>query len=171
MKLLPEVQKIIIRVKGVNKMSNFNWDENIEIIVRSNDGTILDSTCFHNQITNDALNWLAKGLMLSTQDNEIKYLGWGSSDLALSTAHTTLSSETGRKLLTSQTSSNTGVCYSVCYIAPTEGVGSIKELAWFAGSSAVADSNTGKMISRVLYTRVKTALESITVTRKDTFTG
>jgi hypothetical protein len=151
-------------------MPNFGWTENIEIIVRNSNGEITDSTHFHNQVTDVGLNWIADSLRKSTQDNEIKYLGWGSSNLAVSTAHTSLSSEFGRKEVTSQSSSNVGVCYTVCYIAPTEGVGTIAELAWFAGSSAEATADTGRMISRVLYSRTKTPLESITITRKDSFT-
>ncbi len=145
----------------------YGWTENIKIDVIGTTGNLIDTTQFHNQVTDGALNWLADSLRKSTQDNEIKYMGWGSSNLAVSTAHTTLSSETGRKLITSQTSSNVGVCETVCYISPTEAIGSIKEIAWFAGSSATATVDTGRMISRVLYSRTKTPLESITITRTD----
>jgi hypothetical protein len=152
-------------------MPNMCWTENIKIEVKNLNGILIESTSFHNQVTDGGLNWIADSLRSSTQDCEIKYLGWGSSNLAVSTAHTTLSSEFGRKSITSQSSSNVGVCETVCYIGPTEATSTdIKELAWFAGSSAIATADTGRMISRVLYSRAKTVLESITVTRVDTFT-
>lgn len=147
----------------------YNWVENIKIDVYEQ-GKLVDTTQFKNQITNVGLNWIADSLRVSTQDNEIKYLAWGASSSTAKTTNTALTTETGRKLITSQTSSGTGVCETVCYISPTEGVGTIKELGWFCGSSASATAGTGRLISRVIYERVKTNLESITVTRTDTFT-
>ena len=149
--------------------SNLHWYENIKIDIRDINGNLLDTTQFRNQVTNSALNFIANSLRTSTQDNEIKYMAWGSSSSTAEAADTLLSTEYGRKQITSQTSSNTGFCESVCYISPTEGVGTIAEIGWFAGSSATATADSGCMISRVLYARVKTALESITVTRTDTF--
>ena len=149
----------------------FTWQENVEIVIRDIHGNVIDTTGFHNQITDSALNWMAKALMCtSTHEPDLKYMAWGSNGSTTSTAHTTLVTETGRKVVTSQTSSGVGKCFTVCYISPSEGVGSIGELGWFAGSSATAVVNTGCMISRSTYTRVKTSLESLTVTRTDSFT-
>ena len=148
---------------------NFRWYENIKIDVHDLDGKIIDTTQFSNIVTNAGKNWIADSLRISTQDNEIKYMAWGSSSTAAAAANTALATEYGRKLITSQTSSNTGFCETVCYISPTEAIGTIAELGWFCGSSASLTAGSGRMISRVLYARVKTALESITVTRTDTF--
>jgi hypothetical protein len=157
-------------VLGVVKMSSFGWKENIKIDVTNLDGSLIDTTEFHNKVTNTGLNWLADGLRSTIRVNSLQYLGWGSGNVAVATTDIQLSTEKGRKLLTSQTSSNTGVCISICYIGPTEATTDIEELAWFAGSSASATVNSGRMMSRVLYSRTKTALESLTITRTDTFT-
>jgi len=150
--------------------SNLSWFENIKIDVHNINGELVDTTEFHNQVTDGALNWLADSLRKSTQDCSIKYLAWGSNNLAVSTAHTTLSSERGRKAVTSATSSGVGKCFTVIYISPSEATTNIAELGWFAGSTATAVVNTGRMISRVLYSRTKTSLESLTITRTDSFT-
>jgi len=151
-------------------MSGIGWYENIKIDVYDLDGKLVDTTEFHNKLTEISLNWMADALRKSPpQDCEIKYMGWGSSNLAVSSSHTALSAERGRKIITVQSSSGIGKCFTVCYLGPTEATTDIEELAWFAGSAAIASANTGCMISRVLYSRVKTALESITITRTDTF--
>jgi hypothetical protein len=151
-------------------MPNFGWTENINIEIKDVFGNLIDTTNFHNQVTNVGLNFIADSFRISTQDNEIKYLAWGSGNTAASSTDTVLETESGRKLITSQTSSNIGVCFSICYIAPTEGIGNIEELGWFSGVNASATTDSGTLISRVLYSHTKTALESITITRKDTFT-
>jgi hypothetical protein len=151
-------------------MPNFGWNENIKVEIKDLFGNLIDTTEFHNQITNVGLNFIADSLRKSTQTNDIKYLAWGSSDLATATTDIILAYETGRKLITTATSSNVGVCYNVCYIAPTEAIGQIDELGWFAGEAATPTSDTGILISRTTYSHTKTALESITITRVDTFT-
>ena len=145
----------------------YEWHENVKVEVRDRDGVLLDSTQNHNLITDGALNWLMDALR-STQNSKIYYLGWGASSGATSTAQTALSTESGRKLVTTQSSGTVGVCQTITYIAPTEGNGNIQELAWFAGSSASATAGSGRMISRYLYSRTKTSLENLTITRTDT---
>jgi hypothetical protein len=149
--------------------SNLHWYENIRIDIHDINGNLIDTTQFKNQVTNSALNFIAKSLMNSTQDNEIKYMAWGSSSTAAAATNVMLATEFGRKAVTSQTSSGTGYVETICYISPTDCAGTIAEIGWFMGSSATADANTGCLVSRVLYAHVKTALESITVTRTDTF--
>lgn len=144
----------------------YDWHENIKIDVFKS-GLLVDSTQFHNLIVDGGLNWLADSLR-STQANKIYYLGWGGSSAAPSTTNTALSTETGRKLITAYSSGGVGVCITVTYIGPTEAVGNIQELGWFAGTSASATAGSGKMIARTLYSRTKTHLESITITRTDT---
>ena len=147
----------------------FQWNENVKIDVRDLQGNLIDTTQFHNQVHDPGLNYLAKSLASSTFDMKIRYLAWGSSSSTGSNSDTVMSTEGGRKAVTSAATSNTGVVYTVVYLSPTEATTNIKELAWFASSSATAVAGTGTMISRVIYDRTKTALESITITRTDTF--
>lgn len=145
-----------------------DWQGNVKVEVMSS-GIIVDTTQFHNLITEDGLNWMAKCVYSELYSANIKYMGWGSSNLTPSTGQTTLSSETGRKEITSHTVSTSFTATSITYLAPTDAIGQIQELAWFVGTSALSSADTGCMISRTLYSRLKTNLESITVTRVDSF--
>ena len=146
-----------------------NWYENITVEIREG-GVLKDTTHFHNKITDVGLNWFADCLRSSTRTIKILYMGYGSSNLAATSTSTTLSSETGRKIITSASSGTVGQCITICYLAPGEGTGSITEIGWFAGTSATATLNSGRLMSRTTaYSHTKTALESLTVTRTDTF--
>ena len=144
----------------------YDWHENIKIDVHKN-GILVDSTQFHNIIVDQGLNLLADSLRSTSMSNKILYMAWGASSAAPSTTNIALSTETGRKIITSYSSGAVGVCNTITYISPTEAVGTIEEFGWFSGTSASATLQTGRMISRTLYSRVKTNLESITVTRTD----
>ena len=146
----------------------YDWHENIKIDIHKN-GILVDSTQLHNIIVDQGLNYLADSLRSTAAQPKIRYLAWGASSAAPSTTNTTLSTETGRKQITTYSSGNVGECVTITYIAPTEGVGTIEEFGWFAGTSASATLLSGRMISRTLYSRLKTNLESITITRTDTF--
>ena len=145
---------------------NLNWYENVKIDVHEN-GVLIDTTQFKNLVMNSGKNFLADSLRDSAQTNNIVYLGWGTDNTAVAATQTALIAEVGRKQITAASSGGTGVCVTTCYLAPTEANASIKELAWFCGSANTLP-NTGTMISRILYSRVKVATESITVTRTDT---
>jgi hypothetical protein len=146
------------------------WYENIKVDVHDiRTGFLVDSTQSHNQIVDVGLSWMANALM-STRDTRIYYMSWGVSSTPTSTGQLLLSSETGRKLVTSQVLTTIGAIQTITYIAPSEGTTDIRELGWWAGSSATATLGSGVMLSRYLYTRTKTQFESITVTRTDSFT-
>ena len=116
-----------IHVEGVN-MSGIGWKENIRIDVRDIDGRLIDTTEFNNQIEDTGLDYLARSLASSTFDMKIRYMGWGSSDLALSTAHTALAEERGRKIITvSATSTTIGIIYNTVYLSPSEATTDIED--------------------------------------------
>jgi hypothetical protein len=142
---------------------------NIKVIVRDLEGNILDVQEFHNLITTDGLNMFRDGLKGDVTDLEIKYLAVGDDDTAPALGNSDLGNETFRKATTSQSTPADGQHTHTTYIAPGEAVGAIEELGWFAGAAAGAGAGSGIMISRVLYSRTKTALESIQVERTDTF--
>jgi hypothetical protein len=149
----------------------YSWFENILIEVRNEKGIIVDTTQHSNKVMNGGLNWIADSLRSTAFTPKITYLAIGGTSSAISSTQTALSTETFRKLVTNQTSGAVGVCNTITYIAPSEALGTIAELGWFAGTSATAVAGSGCMISRYLYAHTKTALESITVTRTDTFTA
>ena len=152
--------------------SNIIMKTNVKIIARDLQGKIIDVQEYHNIITNVGLNLLRDALNGDATDLEIKYMAWGSDNTGVNVAQTTLISETDRKQITSQAAGATGIMVTTIYIAPYEAVAppDIEELGWFCGPDADDDADHGIMISRILYSRTKTELESLQIVRTDTFT-
>jgi len=146
---------------------NWPWDSNVRITVRDLGGNILDVQEIRNLIMHVGSDMLRDILMASIASGQIKYVGIGTGDTAPNKAQTQLVSEQFRKILTGQVAVTTGTLKTTHYIAPSEAVVNIKEIGWFAGVGATATPNSGVMVSRILYTRNKTNLESITIERTD----
>ena len=143
---------------------------NVKITVRDIRGEIIDVVEFHNLITTVGLNMfrdLLEGLIL---DGEIKELAVGSDNTAPAITDTKLGTETFRKTITAFSEPADGELKTTVYIAPPEAVGLIEEVGWFAGVGAGAGADSGILVSRVLYSRNKTALESIEIVREDRIT-
>ena len=148
---------------------SWSWKTNIKIIVRDMDGKVVEVEEFHNLITTVGLNMMRDLIEGLIADGEIKYLAWGSDNTLPALADIALGSETARKLITSMSEPGDGQLLTITYIAPGEAVAppNIEEFGWFCGAAAGAGAGTGIMTSRVLYSRAKTALESIQVQRLD----
>jgi len=152
-------------------LQNWKLTTNVKITARDLDGNILDVQEFHNLITTVGLGMVIDMLDGLVADGEIKDMAWGSSNAAPAIGQTTLGVEVGRKVMTTQTQPTTTSLLSTVYVAPAEAVGAIEELGWFAGPLADGiGPDTGIMVSRVLYSRNKTALESLQIERADTIT-
>lgn len=149
---------------------DFSWKPsfNARVTVRNLEGDIIDVKEFKNLITTVGLNMVRDGFYGDVVDFEIKYLAVGDDDTAPALADTTLGNEVFRKATTSHSKPADAQHKHTVYIAPAEAVGVIEELGWFAGAAAGAGADSGIMISRILYSRTKTALESIQVERTDT---
>ncbi len=145
------------------------WRTNIRVTARDLQGRVLAVQMFHNLITNDGLNLIRDGLSGDITDSEIKYVAIGDDNTAPLVGDAALGNETFRKARTSYTRPAAGQVNTVHYIAPAEAVGTIEELGGCAGTAAGAGAGSGEMIARVLYSRTKTALESIQIERLDTF--
>lgn len=148
------------------------WESNVKVTVFDLEGNIIDVQEMKNLIPNVALNMARDGLYGpgGAQDLEIKVFGIGSNNTAPALTDTQLGTETFRKARTSQSKPGTGQQTYVQYIDPTEAIGVIEEFGWFAGAAAqVGVANSGILVSRILYSRVKTGLESIQIERTDTF--
>jgi len=105
-------------------------------------------------------------------DGKIKYLAWGSSASAIVLTDGNLVAEYGRKVITQQSVSTTGRVLTTTYVSPNDAAGTtIRELGWFAGVAATMTANTGILVAKILYTKIKTNLESIQVDRTDIFTA
>ena len=144
-----------------------SWKGRVRVIARHRDGTVTVEE-FDNLITDAGLNLLRDLLEGVVTDGQIKYLAWGNDATAPSAGETELRSERGRKAVTSRTAGAAGVLTTLTYVAPYEAVEQIEELGWFAGDTATSAAGSGIMVARVLYSRLKTDLESIQVDREDT---
>lgn len=149
-------------------LNNWKMNTNIKITVRGLNGAVLEVKEFHNLITTVGLNMHRDFLEGLISDGEIKYMAVGNDSTAPALAQTTLVNETFRKAITSFSEPADAQLKTTVYIAPTEAIGQIEEIGWFAGVDAGAGADSGIMVSRVLYSRNKTAIESIQVERTDT---
>lgn len=147
-------------------ISMLDWQGKIKVKALDANGKVVQEDIINNTITSAGKNLLAKALREST-DCEIKFIAIGSDSTAASTADTQLGTETFRKAVTSQIAGGTGVTVTNLYVAPEEAVGTIAEIGFFSGTAS-ATTNSGTLYARVLYSRTKTAVESIQIERTDT---
>ncbi len=160
------MKQIKVKVK-----SNWKRTTNVKVTVFDLEGNILDVQEFHNILTTVGKNMQRDGLQGVVTDLKIKRLGIGGSAAAVDPAQTKLVSEFFRKAITSYTPGATGILVTITYIAPYEAnTPKVEELGWFCGVLATDTKDSGIMISRILYPRQKTGLESWQVERTDTFT-
>ena len=125
-------------------------------------------TLYQNIITDLYLDLLKDAALSSAFDPEIKYFAWGSGTTAAAIGDVKLETEIGRKQITSVLDLGLGQWKTIIYLGPSEAVGQIEEVAWFAGPDASASADSGLCVSRVLISKLKTALESFQVERTDT---
>ena len=150
--------------------SNIKWKRNVKITVKDLEGNITDVQEIKNLITTVGLNMLRDALHAvgDVADCEIKYVEVGTGSTAPALTDVALDTYSFRKIMTSTSKPADGQTKCICYIAPSEAVVAIEEIAWWAGTAAAAGEATGIMVSRVLYSRNKTAFESIQIERTDT---
>lgn len=152
---------------------NRGWAGMIRVTARDLQGNIMDVQEFPNLLTTAGFNMVRDGLAGDVSDFEVKALTIGDDATAPTIADTVLGNETFRKARTSQSKPADAQVQYVQYIAPEEAVGTIEELGWVAGAAvntaSPAGKDTGIMIARTLYSRNKTALESLQIERLDAF--
>ena len=149
------------------KLNEFGWLGEYEIIVTHHDGKI-EIEKLNNRITNAGLNMLRDALKGDVTDLELKYIALGTGETTINDADTQLGAEGFRSTFVKKESPGIGILKSTALVLDNESVFHIKELAIFAGATATATTNTGIMVSRILYDRDKTNLESIQFVRTDT---
>lgn len=151
----------------MNIQEKINWTGRIKVTTTYRDGTV-EIEEFDNIITDAGRNLMRDGLQGA--DTEIKYLAWGSGITTPAVSDIALAAEAGRKLVTKQTAGAVGVVTTTVYLAPFDANMQIEELGWFAGATATAAAGSGVMVARVLYSKLKSNLESIQIDRTDTIT-
>lgn len=143
------------------------WTGLVTVTVRDRRGEIVEREEFWNLITNAGKNHVRDSIA-GTVTSKIGYVAVGSASTAPSTSDTALGTEQFRKQVTSRSVGGTGALTTTVYIAPNEANVQIEEIGWFAGA-ATGTPGSGTLISRVLYSHLKNALESIQIDRTDTF--
>lgn len=111
-------------------------------------------------ITNTGLNKLRDVLY-----DDINYIAVGDSDAAIENP-VKLSNEIFRTEITNKDKTGTGITQAMTSILDIDGSLSIREIGIFTNGTATKDSGT--LISRMLWTRDKTAAETIQINRVDT---
>jgi hypothetical protein len=143
------------------------WIGEYDIIILYKDGTV-ERERIKNRLTNAGLNLPRDGFLGTVSDMKLKYLALGDSTLAIDDTHTQLGNERFRTAWIGQQATGTGQLQSTALVLDTEAVFNIQEIGIFAGSTATDAANTGIMVSRILWSRNKTNLESIQFVRTDT---
>ena len=145
------------------------WSGSFDIYVKSIDSEeFIHEKTIKNTIVDNGLNFLRDALRGIVSDAEIKYIAVGTSSVSVTTSDTQLGSEFFRKPVYSKSVTGTGALQTIAILDDSEAIAQIEEIGVFAGSTASTSSNSGIMISRVLYSRNKTNLESIQIQRTDT---
>jgi len=149
---------------------NFELKTNIKVTAFDLDGNVKDVQEFHNKITTVGLNMIRDALhaVADIADCEIKYVEVGTGNTAPALTDVALDTYLFRKIMTSTSKPANYQTRCVVYIAPSEAVDALEEIGWWAGAACAAGEATGILISRVLYSRNKTALESLQIERTDT---
>ena len=148
-------------------IDKIGWQGIWNIQIKNKDTGQIEETQIKNRVMNAALDELLKVLQGDTTDLEIKYLALGTSNTAVTDTQTQLGTEIFRTQLQSSSKTGTGELTSLFIVLDSEAVGQIEEIGIFGGSSASASANSGTLISRILWSRNKTASEEIQFTRID----
>lgn len=143
------------------------WEGTFIIETKNKNTSEIKTEVIHNKVMNTVLDQLVKTLKGENPDLEIKYLALGTSNTPISLIDTKLGNEIFRTPIVSQIVSGTGEIATDFTILETEAIGNIEEIGIFGGSTATASADTGTLISRVLWSKVKTASEEFTIRRID----
>ena len=158
--------EVVVNKINIDDVIGHLGQYNIKVI---QDGEVVEEVDFTNLITNAYLDELAKIPQGIAPDFELKYIAIGTGSTAPSVTDTQLETEIFRKQVTSQSKTGTGKVTTIFVIIDSEAVATWGEIGIFVGSTATGTVNSGVLASRVLYSRSKTSLEEIQITRKDIF--
>jgi hypothetical protein len=142
-------------------MIKFGWEGSFIIKTKDSEEII------KNRIMDSALSELIKVLQGLPTDLELLYLAVGTDNTAVTDNDTQLGNEIFRTQFTSSSITNTGELTSLAIILESEAIGTIEEIGIFAGSGASALANSGILVSRILWNRIKTSADEIQFTRID----
>lgn len=143
-------------------INKFGVQGNFEIFVNGKFDTKIN-----NRVMNEVLDQMAELYQGNAADLEIKYLALGTGNTAVTNTDAVLDNEIFRTPIVSQTKVGTGEVLTEFIVLDTEAVGNIEEIGIFGGAAASASADTGTLISRVLWPKIKSNSEEITFRRID----
>ena len=149
--------------------SKYSWLGEWTIkIFDSSTKELLHEDYIKNTIMNVGLDELCRPLYGGTPDLEIKYLAVGTSSATVAVTQTALGAEVFRTPYVSRTTTSQEV-NTVYTVLDSEAQVQIEEIGVFAGTAASGTSDTGIMLSRILWSYDKTPTNiEVQFQRKDT---
>jgi len=139
------------------------WQGRFEIYINGQLEAVID-----NRVMDAALDKLINSLTGVDPDLEIKYLALGTDNTAVTDSDTTLGTEIFRTApTTGPSNTDTGEVTSEFVVLDSEAVATIEEIGIFAGSTATAAADSGTLVSRILWNKVKTNTMEINFKRVD----
>ena len=142
------------------------WEGKFKFKFKKN-GEVYEEDLVFNRITNTALDAIINILDNIDPNLDIKYLAIGTDSSPLDDNDTTLGNEIFRTQFISSNNAAVGEFTTEFAILDSEAVATWQEIGIFCGDSATSSADTGIMLSRILYTRAKTSLEEVDITRID----
>ncbi|KNY24850.1 hypothetical protein [Pseudobacteroides cellulosolvens] len=144
------------------------WDGTWYITTKNKITGAITEEKIKNRIMNAALNAFADCLLGITPNYEIKYMAVGTSSAPITDTDTKLGSEIFRvQPVAAPTRTNTGEITTEFQILDSEAVATIEEIGIFCGSTATSSADTGNLLSRILWHKVKSSSEELTFKRVD----
>ncbi len=148
-------------------MAGMMWEGIFRIIISTPNK--VKSVNLQNMITDAGLNYMASLLDGTVAPpTSIEYIALGDGTTAPASTDTKLVNERFRKRATKQEITGTGAVQTTCYVAPYEANFQIEEIGVFAGPTATSQKDSGVMIARVLWSHLKSDVESLQIVRVDT---
>jgi hypothetical protein len=150
-------------------IEKLGWNGKFKIIVKNTETGEITEEIKINRVMNTVLDKLIKTLQGDAPDLEIEYLALGTGSTAITDTDAALDTEIFRTPYTvrDDTTGN-GIMEHTFVVLDTEAVATIEEIGIFAGAAAGAAADSGTLISRILWHKVKTASEEIQFIRTDT---
>lgn len=157
---------MINRVEEI--LANDKTIQGLFIIAVERDGKIVHRRIIKNRIMDTYLNAVADVLVGTAADFEIEYIAVGTDDTAIADTETTLGTEVYRITPSvSPVRTAIGVIKTEFIIGKAAAVTQLEEIGIFCGSTATGTADTGKMLSRILWSYDKTNQDEIYITRYD----
>jgi len=148
----------------INRMG---WQGDYIIRCKNKETGEITEEVIHNRIMDIALNKIINILDNIDPDLDIKYLAIGTDNTAITDSDTQLGNEIFRTQFLTSDNDAIGQFTTTFSVLDSEAVAQWEEIGIFCGDSATSSADTGTMLSRILYSRDKTALEEIDFIRLD----